>query len=160
MFFGEYRHQIDEKCRIRIPAKLREQLGVRPFIMKGPNNCLIVLKEEDANVMLARQFEGIEMVDPKLNFSLRMLTSSAFFAEEDKQGRIIIPAKLLEHIKLKDKNGEVVSRNVVTIGAFNRVEIWGEEAWDEYSDIDSEEFDLRLSETLKAGKTSSADKEL
>ena len=153
MFFGEYRHQLDEKCRVRIPAKLKEQLGSHPFIMKGPNECLLVLKQDDANEFLTRQFGNVDMVDPKNNASLRMITSSAFFADEDKQGRILIPNRLLEHAGFKVKNGEMVSRNVVTIGAFNRVEIWCEEVWDKYSDMDSEEFDKRLAETLNANKT-------
>lgn len=154
MFFGEYRHQLDEKCRLRIPAKLKEQLGAHPFIMKGPNKCLLVLKQDKANEFLDRQFGNVDMLDPKNNLSLRSITSSAFYAEEDKQGRILIPNKLLEHAGFKVKGGEIASRSVVTIGVMNRVEIWCEEVWDEYSDVDPDEFDNRLTETLEAMRKS------
>ncbi|MDR2201943.1 MAG: hypothetical protein LBP26_04180 [Clostridiales bacterium] len=151
MFFGEYRHQLDEKCRIRIPAKLREDLGEKPFVMRGPNHSLIVLREADANAMLTSQFGDVDMVDPSEdNFTLRMLTSSAFFAEEDKQGRILLPNKLLEHAGFKKKGSDEVNRNAVTIGALNRIEIWCESVWDGYyGDVPAEEFDKRLSERLK-----------
>ena len=121
MFFGEYRHQLDEKCRVRIPAKLKEQLGSHPFIMKGPNECLLVLKQDDANEFLTRQFGNVDMVDPKNNASLRMITSSAFFADEDKQGRILLPSVLREFAGIQ--------KEVVLAGVVSRIEIWSKDRW-------------------------------
>ena len=46
MLTGEYHHQIDEKGRIRIPAKLKEALGVSPMITRGSNGCLFVFSKE------------------------------------------------------------------------------------------------------------------
>lgn len=48
MLTGEYHHQIDEKGRIRIPAKLKEALGVSPMITRGSNGCLFVFSKEQA----------------------------------------------------------------------------------------------------------------
>ena len=144
MFLSEYRHQMDEKCRIRIPAKLRDALDANPFIMKGPNGCLLVINKREAKEFLNKEFGHVNMLDPKNNKALRMMASSAFFAEEDKQGRIILPTKLLEHAGFKQKDGEIVSRNVVTIGALDHVEIWCEEVWDEYSTGDADDYDASL----------------
>lgn len=141
MFFGEYRHQIDEKGRVRIPSKLKDLLGDNPFITKGSNNCLFVIPKEQATKMFTDKFGGIDFTDPVNNKALRLLTASGTYAEEDKQGRILLPSSLLKHSK--------ISKNIVTIGAFNRVEIWSEENWDEYSNVDSEEFDKCLVNDVK-----------
>lgn len=133
MFFGEFRHQIDEKGRMRIPAKLKEKLGEHPFITRGSNHCLLVLPEAEAVKLFDKKFGGIDVVDPKNNKAVRIMASGGFPAEEDKQGRILLPAHLLRHAQ--------ITKNVVTIGAYNRVEIWSEENWDAYSDLDSEAFD-------------------
>lgn len=133
MYFGEYRHQIDEKGRIRIPPKLKAQLGENPFITRGSNNCLIVLPEKDAVRIFDEKFRSLDLLDPVNSKSVRLMAASGFKAEEDKAGRILLPQHLIRHAKL--------SKNVVTIGAYNRVEIWSEENWNAYSDIGDEEFD-------------------
>lgn len=133
MFFGEYRHQIDEKGRLRIPAKLKEQLGEHPFITRGANNCLLVLAEEEASKLFENKFGNADIVDSVNSKGLRLMASSGFPAVEDNQGRILLPQNLLKHSGIK--------KNVVTIGAYNRVEIWSEENWEIYSNVDAEEFD-------------------
>lgn len=144
MFVGEYRHQVDEKYRLRIPAKLKEQLGENPFIMRGTNNSLVVFKKDEAESLLKDMFKDIAIADPEKNKPLRLIMSSGFFAEEDKQGRILLPPALIKHSK--------ISKNIVTIGAFNRVEIWSEENWDSYCDVESEEFDESLSQIVSGSK--------
>lgn len=141
MFFGEYHHQIDEKGRLRIPTKLREQLGDNPFITRGSNNSLIVMPAEDAADMFKQRFGNVDIVDPENNKALRLMASSGFPATEDKQGRILLPQHLLRH--------SGIQKNVVTIGAYNRVEIWSEENWDVYSNVDSVEFDACLKRSEK-----------
>ena len=54
-------------------------------------------------------------------------------AEEDKQGRILLPQNLIKHAG--------IVKNIVTIGAFDRVEIWSEERWNEYANLDSDGYD-------------------
>ncbi len=133
MFFGEYRHQIDEKGRIRIPPKLKDMLGDHPFITCGANNCLIVLPKADADRIFDERFRSLDVLDPDSSKSVRIMASRGFIAEEDKAGRILLPQNLIRHAK--------IGKNVVTIGAYNRVEIWSEENWNAYSDIDSDAFD-------------------
>lgn len=137
MFYGEYRHQIDEKGRIRIPSKLKDMLGEHPFITCGANNCLIVLPKAESERIFDERFRSLDPLDPVNGKSVRIMASRGFVADEDKAGRINLPQNLIRHAG--------IIKNVVTIGAYNRVEIWSEEKWDAYSDIDSEAFDACLS---------------
>ena len=155
MFFNEYRHQMDEKSRIRIPAKLKEHLDPNPFITKGPNGCLIVLNQSDAKEFMQREFGHMNMLDPANNKARRLMSSSAFLAEEDKQGRFVLPTGLLKHAGFMQKDGTMVSRNVVTIGAIDHIEIWCEEVWDEYSEGDADDYDACLA--LLAASSAKAD---
>ncbi|MCL2061991.1 MAG: cell division/cell wall cluster transcriptional repressor MraZ [Firmicutes bacterium] len=128
-----YRHQLDEKSRIRIPPKVKELLGDNPFIMRGPNGCLVLYKKEEAETMLTDLFSGISLSSGDKTKAQRIISSSGFFAEEDKQGRITIPSNLIKQAGL--------TKNIVTVGAGNRVEIWDEAAWNVYSDVSNEEYD-------------------
>ena len=135
MFFGEYRHQIDEKGRIRIPSKLKAMLGEHPFITRSgsnsPNKCLIVLPEKDAARIFDAEFGALNVLTDDSK-SVRVMASSGFVAEEDKAGRILLPQRLTEHAGL--------TKNIVTLGAYNRVEIWDEESWDAYSKGENEQI--------------------
>ncbi|MCL2676091.1 MAG: division/cell wall cluster transcriptional repressor MraZ [Firmicutes bacterium] len=128
MFIGQSTHQIDEKGRIRIPSRFKDELGDKPFITSGTNGCLFVYPAAFAQQVLSAKFKENDFaVDAK---AMRLLMSNAIFAEEDKQGRILLPNNLIRHAGIK--------KNIVTIGAFDRVEIWSQEVWTQYS----EEADL------------------
>lgn len=137
MYFGEYRHQIDEKGRIRIPPKIKQMLGAeRLFITRSAstskNKCLIVLPEQDANKIFDLSFGDINVLTDDTK-SVRVMASSGFIAEEDKAGRILLPQRLIEYAGF--------TKNIVTAGVYNRVEIWDEQAWDEYNRVDSDSQD-------------------
>lgn len=123
MYGGTYFHQIDDKGRLRIPSKLKATLGEKPTIMQGSDGCLIVLSEEESN-RLAEKLRQVPMSDTKAQQSLRRITSSMYFVEEDKQGRFVLPQHLRKYANIE--------KNVVFIGVANRVELWGEEHWNEY----------------------------
>ena len=59
LLFGKYEHQMDEKKRIRIPAKLKDALGANPVIMKGTSPCLVVYSSERASEVIKAKFEKI-----------------------------------------------------------------------------------------------------
>lgn len=141
MLTGEYHHQIDEKGRIRIPAKLKEALGMSLVITRGSNGCLFVFSKEKAEKMFESSFEVDDLADTPRTRALRLISSSATVAEEDKQGRILLPPTLIK------KAGIV--KNIVTIGAYDRVEIWSEERWQAYVDDDNMDFDECLKSLKK-----------
>lgn len=123
MYGGTYFHQMDDKGRLRIPSKLKILLGERPTIMQGSDGCLVVLSEEESD-RLAEKLRQIPMSDRNAQQSLRRITSSMYFVEEDKQGRFILP----QHLRAYSK----IDKKVVFIGVANRVELWSEEIWNEY----------------------------
>ena len=133
LLMGEYHHQIDEKSRIRIPAKLKDALGESPVILKGTDGCLFVYSQEAMNNMFATKFANNDFTQADKTKALRLLTSSTVVTEEDKQGRILLPQNLI-------KPAGIV-KNIVTIGAFDRVEIWSEERWNAYANLDSDDYD-------------------
>lgn len=125
LLFGTYEHQMDEKKRIRIPAKLKDALGTTPIIMKGNGPYLVVYSQERASEVIRNRFaalidEGGDEDNPDME-KLRDLTSNAQNAEEDKQGRVKLDGALVSHANLK--------KNIVTIGMVDRAEIWSAEDW-------------------------------
>ncbi len=128
MFCGEYHHQLDEKGRFRIPAKLRAQLGDKPFITSSKEGCLFVFPTEEAKRIFENKFGETDIDDFGANRDLREMTRGAFTAEEDKQGRILLPTHLAERAG--------ITKNIVTVGVYKRVEIWSEERWNEYIGAD------------------------
>lgn len=121
---GTYHHQLDEKSRFRIPAKFKDKLGDTPFITTGTNNCLFVYSSQEAEKTFFKKFEDNDFMDEAQSRVIRMLTANAMWAEEDKQGRILLTNELINHAQIK--------KNIVTIGVYNRVEIWSEENWEKY----------------------------
>lgn len=124
LLFGKYEHQMDEKNRIRIPAKLKDALGANPVIMKGTSPCLVVYSSERASEVIKAKFEKIidgTVTDEDEMDLLRDLTSNTQNAEEDKQGRVKIEKDLVEYARLK--------KDIVTIGVYDKVEIWSAEEW-------------------------------
>ena len=127
MLIGTYRHQIDEKFRMRMPAKFKEELGEGFVITKGTNNCLYAFTKAKFSE-LYEKLTNLPIFDAEVQKPVRMLLSSAFESEEDKQGRILLAKELREYAK--------INKNIVLIGSGSRVEIWAEEEWDAYSNGD------------------------
>lgn len=137
---GEYHHQIDEKGRIRVPAQLKERLGASPMIIKG-TNCLYMYNREKGQAVIEQFFLNKDSDDEMYRKTVRILGATTIFPEEDKQGRIQLTSPLIAHAGLK--------KNVVSIGSFDRVEIWSEEAWNAYTDDFSVDIDACMSKVSK-----------
>lgn len=119
---GEYKHSIDAKGRLAIPAKLRDELGERFTVTKGLDGCLAIYPE--------REWEGLEERIRALPMSKsrdlqRFFFSAAFDAELDAQGRILLPANLRQYAALV--------KEATIIGASNHAEIWDSAKWIEYN---------------------------
>lgn len=123
MFMGEYSHSIDEKGRLIMPAKYRDELGKEFVMVKNADNCISAYPME--------AWRGIEaqVKETPLNTKegrrfVRAFFSSASLCELDKQGRVLIPQPLREHASL--------TKDVALIGNVNHVEIWSKDQWDAY----------------------------
>ena len=131
MFFltGEYNHQLDAKNRIRIPSKMKKELGEKYYFAKGTDRCLFVFPEEIAREQFAK-IEEVKISDAEKRRGIRAFTKSFVLAEEDNQGRVVLPANLREFAGIK--------KDIVFCGVGNRAEIWAKEVFDEYfADDDS-----------------------
>ena len=87
--------------------------------------------------------KSIPMTDSKGQVFLRMLFASAEEVKPDKQGRILLPARLREKAEME--------KDVVAIGAMNRVELWSKDNWDNYCDEADDEFESVLAQLAELG---------
>jgi len=135
---GEYLHALDEKGRLTIPAKFREQLGPRFVLTRGLDRCLFAYPADEWK-LLEQRLKALPLMKADARAFARFFFSGATECEPDRQGRILIPAALCEYAGLK--------RECAVIGVSNRVEIWSKESWEAYSRESEESFD-RIAESL------------
>ena len=132
MFFGTYEHTIDEKGRLVIPRKMREEAGVRLFIMKGFDGALSLFKEVEFE-RLTREFNYLPFSKKDIRAYLRIQLASACELEIDKMGRVQIPSSLLTKYQ--------ISKDVVVIGAGDHMEVWDKKTYAEYEASVNAEFE-------------------
>ncbi len=125
MFMGEYHHSIDDKGRIIIPSKFREDLGEKFIITRGIENCLFVYSEENFQ-KIVNKLETLPFTKKDARQFTRFFLSGASEAEFDKQGRIHITFPLISYAKLE--------KECVIIGSGDRLEIWSKNNWDTFFD--------------------------
>jgi MraZ protein len=136
MFFGKYNHSIDQKGRMRIPAKLRQGLGERFYVMRGTPNCLYIFTEEQFNIVNAA-LSSVPLYDVEKQKLVRKITSSANHVEEDNQGRFLLDSELRELINIQ--------KDVVFVGAGKKIELWSKENWDKENAVNEEDYSESLS---------------
>ncbi len=120
MFGGEYRHNIDTKNRIFIPAKLREDLGESFVVAKDMRtDCLKMYSLAGWEAYLEPILKQNRTLKEKV---LRFLSSSMVQVSPDSQGRITLPKELVEHAGIEG--------SAVVVGCFDYAEIWAEAAYD------------------------------
>jgi MraZ protein len=124
---GEYNHTIDAKGRLIVPSKFREQLGNEFVVTKGLDGCLFVYSNEEWQRFEA-SFREKPLTSKEARKFTRFFFAGAASCEVDKQGRILLPANLREYAGIE--------KDVVSIGAMSRVEIWSKERYEEENDFD------------------------
>lgn len=132
MFIGEYQHTLDNKGRIIMPSRFREDLGEEFVMTKGLDNCLFVYPKDEWSV-LEERLKTLPLTNKDARAFVRFFFSGASECMLDKQGRVLIPANLREHSKL--------DKEVVVIGVSTRMEIWSKEEWDAYNNDDYLSYD-------------------
>lgn len=124
MLIGQYRHTIDAKKRLALPAKFRGELGLNVVVTKGVENCLVVYTEKEWEIMSAK-LGNLPISEGAARSFTRHLLANAMEVSLDKLGRILIPDYLKKYASLE--------KNVIVCGLSNRLEIWDEKKWDDYS---------------------------
>lgn len=127
MFMGEYNHSIDQKGRLIVPSKFREQLGNEFVVTKGLDGCLFVYSNEEWQ-RIEEKFREIPLTTKDARKFSRFFFAGAATCEVDKQGRILLPSNLREYA--------AIEKEVVSVGVLSRVEIWSKDRWSENGDYD------------------------
>lgn len=125
MFIGEYHHTIDEKGRIIIPVKFREELGNNFIITRGIENCLFVYSEENW-AKITNKLNSLPFTKKDARTFNRFFMSGATSVELDKQGRVNISKPLIDYASL--------IKDCVIIGTGDRLEVWSQESWESFFD--------------------------
>ena len=137
MLTGEFRPTLDQKNRIFVPSKLREELGETFMIVRDiREKCLKMYSLEGWAEYIAPIKEQPRAIAEK---AMRVLHSSAAQVTPDSQGRVLIPAKLVEFAELE--------KNIVVIGCYDYAEIWAE---DKYESLMATQDDEELRALLEA----------
>ncbi|CAN5342851.1 division/cell wall cluster transcriptional repressor MraZ [soil metagenome] len=123
MFLGEYRHTLDSKGRLILPAAFRDELRDGLVVTVGLDHCLAVHPAADWR-RVVEGLRSLRTTDRRERMFARVLTSSAHPEELDRQGRVTIPQRLRSYAAL--------ARDVAVIGADSRLELWDTTAWEAY----------------------------
>ena len=123
MFIGEYKHNLDDKGRLAIPAKFRVSLKKGAVVTKGLDNCLFLYSKEQFEI-IAKKFASLPISQARARAFSRHMLAGAMDVEFDSQGRITLPEYLRSFSDLK--------KSVVVAGLYNHLEIWNEAAWNKY----------------------------
>lgn len=129
-FVGEYKHSVDNKGRVIIPAKLRNNLEGTIYLCKGFETCLLISTSEEINKIAFKIEKDSLTNEGKRKFS-RAFFSSMIEVGFDNQGRILIPSNLKEYAR--------INTDVIIVGNGFYIEIWNKEIWElNISELDKE----------------------
>jgi MraZ protein len=123
VFTGEYRHNVDDKGRLAVPARFRGQLADGAFVSRWIDGCLAIHTRADWDALEAR-VAGLALTDGRARLFQRQIFGGAIEAEIDRQGRILLPAFL------RDEAG--LAGEAVVVGVRDHAEIWAPARWAEY----------------------------
>ncbi|MCJ2193594.1 division/cell wall cluster transcriptional repressor MraZ [Kaistella montana] len=123
MFLGTYTPRLDEKSRLILPAKFREELAEGLVLTRGQERCVYVFSAREFE-RVHEQMRSAPLSSRQARDYIRVFLSGASDEVPDRQGRVTVPAPLRQYAGL--------DRDVTVIGAGTRVEIWDSESWNTY----------------------------
>lgn len=125
MFLDQFRHRVDEKLRVALPARFRDRFRNGAVVTRGPDRCLWVFPQERW-AQLASDFEAnLNLASKDSRLALRFFFSGASDDLPDQQGRIRLPEHLARYAGIEPKS------EVVVAGLNSWLEIWSAERWEE-----------------------------
>jgi MraZ protein len=124
LFTGEYRHAIDAKGRVAVPARFRAELAPGAFVSRWIDTCLAIFPRPEWE-RLADRVSELPFSDAGARVFSRFVFSGAFEFTLDAQGRLVLPPALREFASLKD--------DAVVVGARDHIELWEPGKWAAYS---------------------------
>lgn len=130
MFIGEYTHNLDDKGRLALPIKFRNELKDGAVVTRGLDNCLFLYTKKEWQ-KLAEKLATLPFSQANSRAFSRLMLAGAMDVEIDKQGRFILPEYLRKFAGLK--------KTTVIAGLYSRLEIWDEAIWNKYKDLTEEQ---------------------
>jgi MraZ protein len=142
LLIGEFAHALDEKGRLTMPAKFRDELGPRFVVTMGLDGCLACYAPAEWE-RLTERLKQLPMTSRDARAFVRLLLAGATEVEPDRQGRIILATRLREQAG--------ITANVVVVGLNTRVEIWAEDRWQAYRAEAQEAFEVTADKLVDLG---------
>ena len=137
MFYGSYSHNLDNKGRLVVPSKMRDEFGGKAYILKGFDGCLSIYKEAD----FAKLMEKINSLsfNKKVNRAfIRAQLDSVCELEIDRQGRALLPTSLLNRYN--------IGKEVIVVGVYDHIEVWNKKDYEEFSNAANSSFEENAEE--------------
>lgn len=132
MFFGNYSHSLDEKGRLVIPKKMREELGNKIFIMKGFDGALAIY-QESSYTRVVEELEKYSFNKKENRDYLRLKLASIVDLDVDKMGRVQLPSAILGKYH--------INKDVIVLGVGDHIEVWDKERYEEYMTSIEDEYE-------------------
>ena len=142
MLMGEYHHNIDEKNRLIIPSKFRNEIGDEFVITRGLEKCLFVYSKNEWN-KIVKKLSTLPFTKKDSRNFVRFFMSGATLCMLDKSGRTSITSPLVHYAGL--------THDCVIIGANDRLEIWDSNEWENFFNTNEENF-ADIAENLFEGE--------
>ena len=134
MFVGQHNHKLDDKSRLSLPAKFRQELGQTVIITHGLDQCLFVYPKKEWR-HFSNKISELSMGQADSRAFSRFLLSGAMEVDIDSSGRVLIPEHLRKYAKIEQQ--------VVVTGVHNRIELWSLDMWEQYiANVSSKADDL------------------
>jgi len=124
MLIGEYRHTLDDKNRLSLPAKFRKEMGKKMIITRGLDRCLFVYPVAEWK-KFSDKLASLSIGSSEGRAFSRAILGGAMEIDLDSSGRMLVPDHLKSYGGLTTK--------VVVAGIHNRIELWNEESWSVYT---------------------------
>jgi MraZ protein len=139
---GEYQHSLDEKSRLIIPARFRDDLGEKFVLTRGLDRSLFLYPLQEWKA-IEEKMKTLSTTQADARAFVRLFFSGAVECEPDKQGRISIPPHLREHAGIQ--------RDLYILGVSTRIEIWAREVWEEYAKKAEEAYEALAEKIIGIG---------
>lgn len=134
-FLGEISCKIDPKGRLTMPARFVKQLppenGINLVVNRGIEKCLVLYTMPEWS-RVTQEMEHLNMYNSEERLFARLFFRGASELELDDSNRLLLPKRLMEYAE--------IDKDVVLVGYLNRIEIWAEQVYEQFVNIDAESF--------------------
>lgn len=139
MFLGTYEPKLDDKGRVILPARFREDMEGGIVLTRGQEHCIYAFPAQEFEQMTV-ELRRAPLSSKQARDYIRVLLSGAYKEVPDKQGRITLPPDLRKYAGL--------DRELTVIGAGSRAEIWNSQAWNDYLSVQEAVFSQTENEII------------